>query len=851
MYKKLYYLTLLYLLLGTNFAQTRIDTMITTSVTSAGFNSSAYQAFTYYKQRTYPAQGVDKLNFRLLPPLNYNPAENKTYPLFVMYHGKGEAGTGSTPINDYQLKWGGKLHLDARNGVLSYTVNGVSTLLPRVDAFVYFPQEPYGSWTNNYKYSDIPVGQPGSQMTTAMSMSWDVIDSLKLLYKIDPDRIYVHGLSSGGTAVWTSLYHRPDLFAAAQPMSTPGDTARAKYVANIPIWLHQGQIDDNPLPYYSHLMIAALKAAGAVDTLLRYSEYPPPTKHDTWLQAYANPDFFPFFLRQNKKHIRFLGVNPVCPGESVALGFSYNYYYYQWYKDGVAIAGANNFRLENITEGGLYHVKYKRKSTSILENSDTVTVTASLGAPKPTITPSGSILLPSPDATNVILRAPKGFTLYEWSNGSTKDSVIVATNGTYTVRVRQEGQCWSLISDPITVKTDGNSAGSPATPTNLVAVPRSSTSILFTWTDNSSNETGFEVYRSTLPQGPFKFIKLTASNSTSYIDTLLNPNTRYYYKVRSINEFGGNLSTSFAYTNTYKDFELPSTPTELKILNLDVNNGITLTWKAATDNNAIKEYRIYSNGILLGVSTTNSIRITPPAGVTYLFQVVAVDISNNASLPSATLQFKYDGFGLICKYYEVQALNKLPNFSQLTPIRYGVVSNFNITNISTSNPSLTDLITNTDIISGNENFQLNIEGYIKIPSAGTYVFYLKSDDGSKMYLNNQQVIDNDGLHGDIELSYTATYTSSTWVPIKVEFFEKTGGQTLNVSWAKTSGGSNFAKQSISNAIGGSQNLSYLPSGYIGNIANIQPGQPQGITLVSIPASSSSSSFWNYFQLNGH
>ena len=49
-----------------------------------------------------------------------------------------------------------------------------------------------------------------------------------------------------------------------------------------------------------------------------------------------------------------------------------------------------------------------------------------------------------------------------------------------------------------------------------------------------------------------------------------------------------------------------------------------------------------------------------------------------------------------------------------------------------------------------ENSGMVYEGYIKIPADGLYVFYLSSDDGSRLYIDRELVIDNDGLHGDDE-----------------------------------------------------------------------------------------------------
>ncbi len=65
------------------------------------------------------------------------------------------------------------------------------------------------------------------------------------------------------------------------------------------------------------------------------------------------------------------------------------------------------------------------------------------------------------------------------------------------------------------------------------------------------------------------------------------------------------------------------------------------------------------------------------------------------------------------------------------------------------------------------------DGYITIDQAGTYTFYTESDDGSKLYLNGEEVVDNDGLHAAEEKS-GKVYLSEGQHRIQVSFFERTG-----------------------------------------------------------------------------
>jgi hypothetical protein len=88
----------------------------------------------------------------------------------------------------------------------------------------------------------------------------------------------------------------------------------------------------------------------------------------------------------------------------------------------------------------------------------------------------------------------------------------------------------------------------PAAPSNTVATA-SATDVQVTWTDNSSNESSFEVLRST--DGTSYFHTATTSeNVTSYTDIGLASSTTYYYEVRAFNSAGYSSVSNVASTTT-------------------------------------------------------------------------------------------------------------------------------------------------------------------------------------------------------------------------------------------------------------------------------------------------------------
>ncbi len=122
--------------------------------------------------------------------------------------------------------------------------------------------------------------------------------------------------------------------------------------------------------------------------------------------------------------------------------------------------------------------------------------------------------------------------------------------------------------------------------------------------------------------------------------------------------------------------------------------------------------------------------------------------------------------GLDFKYFEGD-WNVLPDFNRLTPQKQGVVNNF-------------DFSVRDDV----EHFGFVYTGYIHIPETGVYAFYTDSDDGSQLFIGDSLVVDNDGLHSLHEEKGVIALEKG-FHPIRVTFFDKTGGDDLIVSIEST------------------------------------------------------------------
>jgi hypothetical protein len=87
------------------------------------------------------------------------------------------------------------------------------------------------------------------------------------------------------------------------------------------------------------------------------------------------------------------------------------------------------------------------------------------------------------------------------------------------------------------------------------------------------------------------------------------------------------------------------------------------------------------------------------------------------------------------------------------------------------------------------NFVTHVLGNLDAPQTGSYTFRLTSDDGSRLWIDDQLVVDHDGLHGPEPKDATVDLTAGTHA-LRIEHFERDGGQQLTLAW-KPPGASGF------------------------------------------------------------
>jgi hypothetical protein len=91
----------------------------------------------------------------------------------------------------------------------------------------------------------------------------------------------------------------------------------------------------------------------------------------------------------------------------------------------------------------------------------------------------------------------------------------------------------------------------PAAPSILRVTALTRTSVALAWRDNSNNEDGFLIQRTTLsPFGQAPRTFTVGANVTAFTDTTVAPNSLYYYRVRAFNAAGNSVLSNLVLVRT-------------------------------------------------------------------------------------------------------------------------------------------------------------------------------------------------------------------------------------------------------------------------------------------------------------
>lgn len=197
--------------------------------------------------------------------LQYLPKEfdrSKTYPLVLFLHGAGERGTD--------------VELAAVHGPLRYVKNE-----GRDYPFICVaPQCPEGKYWGCYTES-------------LLAFLEDICTTLP----VDRQRVYLTGLSMGGTGTWMLAMAAPEKFAAIAPICGTGIYWNSGPLKEVPVCVYHGDCDDIVPLYESEHMVRAVQDVGG-DAQLHVCKG---IGHDAWEIAYQGDELINWLLSHKRK----------------------------------------------------------------------------------------------------------------------------------------------------------------------------------------------------------------------------------------------------------------------------------------------------------------------------------------------------------------------------------------------------------------------------------------------------------------------------------------------------------------------------------------------------------------------
>jgi dienelactone hydrolase len=214
---------------------------------------------------------VVRVGYLLYAPAAYGQEPGRRWPLIVFLHGGGERG----------------------DDPLLLTAQPLPQTLARAanfPAIVFSPQLPlrFTFW---------------SQMIEPVDA---LLRRLEARYRVDPRRVYLTGLSTGGFGTWEYALRHPQRFAALVPVAggyLQGSSAVPRRICALrttPIWAFHGADDTVVYPYQTEVLVRALRRCGS--RVVRFTLYPGVDHSGSWHRAYRDPALWKWLFAQRRRN---------------------------------------------------------------------------------------------------------------------------------------------------------------------------------------------------------------------------------------------------------------------------------------------------------------------------------------------------------------------------------------------------------------------------------------------------------------------------------------------------------------------------------------------------------------------
>ena len=213
-----------------------------------------------YTKHTWESETHFNFNYIQYLPKDYD--ESKKYPLVFYLHGAGERGDD--------------LDLIAKNGYMRYVKND----------------------GKEYPFILVAPQCPGNKYWGCFTESLlAFLDEVCATLPIDMDRVYLTGLSMGGTGTWMVAMAAPERFAAIAPICGSGIYWYGEVLVDTPILMYHGDCDDVvPIGESINMLNSINKRGGNAQLKICYG-----LGHNAWDIAYDGDELTEWLLSHKKR----------------------------------------------------------------------------------------------------------------------------------------------------------------------------------------------------------------------------------------------------------------------------------------------------------------------------------------------------------------------------------------------------------------------------------------------------------------------------------------------------------------------------------------------------------------------
>jgi predicted peptidase len=226
----------------------------------------AAQVTTGFVDCVYTDANREHHKYVVYVPTNYNGIDR--LPLIIWLHGSHEKGSD------------GRMQLKVGLAQAIYRTLAIPEARP-FSFLAFFPQSQSGGWDAKSRDGEILMAE---------------LADVEERFRVDANRLYLTGHSSGGSGTWELAAAYPDRWAAIVPVCGSGDPRIAPRIAKIPCWCFQGGADFGTSPQASRDMIQAIKAAGGDP---KYTEFDA-LFHNIWRKVYVMPELYEWLDEQHR-----------------------------------------------------------------------------------------------------------------------------------------------------------------------------------------------------------------------------------------------------------------------------------------------------------------------------------------------------------------------------------------------------------------------------------------------------------------------------------------------------------------------------------------------------------------------